>query len=135
MRLDELRTGLQAFMANAARSSFPVVGNRVYYWPWPQGATLPLLAIARVSSGGLYHRMGSRATPVEVDFQVSAFASSVAQAEQALALAIDDLDGYAGAMGSISVGMVKLMTMNPEVYETDSGLFHCSADVRVSYEP
>lgn len=135
MRLDELRTGLQAYLANAARSAYPLVGNRVYYWPWPQGATLPLIAMQRISSGALSHRMGSRATPVEVDFQISAFASSVAQAEQVLALALDDLDGYSGALGSVTVGMVKLLTINPEIWETDSGLYHASADFRVIYEP
>ncbi len=135
MRLDELRAGLQSFLADAARSSYAVAANRVYYWPWPQGATLPLIAIARVTSGGVYHKFGTRGNPAEVDYQISAFAESAAEAEQVLALVLDDLDGHSGATGGVTIAMAKLLTINPEVYETDSGLHHMSADVRIAFDP
>ncbi len=141
MRLDELRAGLQSWLADASRTFYSLTGPRVHYEPLPQYETYPLISLDRLPGSG-EHGMGTRATPLFVVFQVSAVARKVedggggiAQAEQILSLILDELDGHSGLTGGATIEGSRLLRLNPEVYDPDSGLHWASADFEIVYQP
>lgn len=116
-------------------SELPVgnlVGGRIYHVTPPLDATYPLIVINTISNvdrrdlGGVAYR--------ETRLQVTAMASSLAEAEQ-IALAVrDSLEGFTGLMAGVLPVIGSRVVSYMPIYQEETGQTHYHVDVVVTYD-
>jgi len=127
MSLVTIRDAIRDELVDAGSNSYALVGTRVFYPPFPQGRTFPLLTLQTIS-GRPEHTMGTAAgNDVFYRIQISAWSPRADAAHAALEAAIADLDA-ASLLGVETMRHVKFRSLNPELYEPEAGLYMISAD-------
>lgn len=108
-----------------------IVGTRVYPGTLPQNWTKPAISYQRVSGVRFRNLAGpaGRATP---RIQIDCWAESYSGARTLAEAVRSAMDGYAGLMGTTTVGSVVLES-DIDFYEPDTDIYRVSMDFWISH--
>lgn len=113
--------------------------SRIYVARRPQGDALPAMVIEYTGSEHVRHLTGA-AGLAEASLQITSYSTSSLEAEQmgdAVRLVLDGYDSETGAMGSLSVRKVELMSddlrYNDPVDASDVGIYSLEQDFSLWY--
>ncbi len=111
---------------------FALVGSRIYHVTPPLDSTYPLIVLNTISNVDRRDLVGVAYR--ETRLQVTAMASSLAEAEK-IALAVrDSLEGFTGPMaGALTVIGCRVVSYMP-IYHEETGQTHYHVDVIVTHD-
>lgn len=109
----------------------PPAGGRIYPVFYPQNPTWPVVTYQRVSGVRIRGLGGPHGTS-EARIQFDVWGQTYVQVKAVATALRHALDGYAGAMGTETVGGVVLET-DRDLYEDDAKLHRASMDFMVQH--
>lgn len=125
-----IEEGLYDFLSTDGGIS-ALVSTRVYPGTLPQNWTAPAISYQRISGNRVRNLSGpaGRAAPrIQIDCWADSYSGS-----KALATAVRSaMDGYAGLMGTTTVGSVVLES-DLDFYEPDTNVYRVSMDFWISH--
>jgi hypothetical protein len=108
-------------------------GSRIYPLRAPEGVAAPYIVYFRAGMTPRHRQDG----PLDLrrhTIQISVFGSSYGEARSELDTIRTLLDGYQGTIAGVRISL-SILTGERLTYESDSGLFHASADLEVDWRP
>ena len=125
-----IEEGLYSYLSTNVGVS-ALVSTRIYPGTLPQNWTAPAISFQRISGVRLRRLSGpvGRATPrIQIDCWADSYSGAKALAEAVRSA----MDGYAGLMGTTTVGSVVLET-DIDFYEPDTNVYRVSMDYWISH--
>lgn len=132
MPVADIRPALRTFLLADASISTAVGGARVYPVVLPQGQRLASIVYNRISGEGFHHMQGASRL-AKLRMQIDAYAPQADDASALADLIKERIDGYRGAMGSVTVQGVFYDTERDD-YQPDVDLHRASRDYLIVYE-
>lgn len=127
-----LEAGLYAYLAADAGVS-GLVGTRIYPLLLPQEPTLPALVYQRISTNPLGHSHDGPNHLTRVRMQLRCHGATLLAAKTLADAVRDALDGYSGAMGTVTVQSV-FREDEGDDDEPETGSWSVRADYMIVYD-
>lgn len=114
-------TGLVTYL----EAQVPLVSNRIYPAPLPQGATLPAITYFRATpgAGGAEYSHSGSSNLIHPRYQIDVWGPSVAEVRDVAAQVVSALSGTSGAFGGKTAQASFMNSPGQDFYEADTKLY------------
>lgn len=132
MSVDTRADALRGLLVAGGAATQAIVGSRVYFPPWPPGATLPLVTMAPIN-GGFSRTFGQAVHTPQENWTFQAWAATREAVNDLIQAIIDDLDGQEGSVGAETLQGVTEINLQPWLFDETTKLKYQNVDMLISW--
>ncbi len=127
-------TAIRAILIAGSAATEAIVSTRVYFAPWPPGATLPLVTMMQINAG--FSRTFGQGIhgPLE-RWSFTAWATTREAVNDLIEAIMADLDGQAGNDGGGGATLAAVVEIEPQVWlhDSETKLDHQAVDMTIGW--